>query len=96
MRRAEPKTVVLRTLQRSIFTFPDYNPPLTAQGEHILKFTNRSGELPVRGVLIETDPRRCNSLCADHLRTGRLSLMPFPYDLCLMHYDDTTLVMSTI
>jgi hypothetical protein len=42
MRRAEPKTVVLRTLQRSIFTFPDYNPPLTAQGEHILKFTNRS------------------------------------------------------
>ncbi|GES58531.1 hypothetical protein ATEIFO6365_0004068200 [Aspergillus terreus] len=42
MRLAEPKTVVLRTLQRSIFTFPDYNPPLTAQGEHILKFTNRS------------------------------------------------------
>ncbi|KAL4897115.1 hypothetical protein BDV59DRAFT_169828 [Aspergillus ambiguus] len=42
IRLAEPKVVVLRTLRRSIFAFPDYNPPMTTRGEHILKFTNRS------------------------------------------------------
>ncbi|PYH90859.1 hypothetical protein BO71DRAFT_62961 [Aspergillus ellipticus CBS 707.79] len=42
IRRTESKVVVLRELRRTIFTFPDYNPPLTSKGEHVLRFTNRS------------------------------------------------------
>ncbi|PWY84514.1 hypothetical protein BO94DRAFT_101548 [Aspergillus sclerotioniger CBS 115572] len=42
IRRLNPKTVVLRDLRRVIFTFPNYNPPQTPKGEHILMFKNRS------------------------------------------------------
>ncbi|RAL01701.1 uncharacterized protein BO80DRAFT_424532 [Aspergillus ibericus CBS 121593] len=42
IRRLNPKTVVLRDLHRVIFTFPNYNPPMTPKGEHILMFKNRS------------------------------------------------------
>ncbi|KAF9889064.1 hypothetical protein FE257_008041 [Aspergillus nanangensis] len=42
IRLEEPKIVVLRALRRSIFTFADYNPPLTQKGEHILKFKKSS------------------------------------------------------
>ncbi|PYH45441.1 uncharacterized protein BP01DRAFT_356486 [Aspergillus saccharolyticus JOP 1030-1] len=42
IRRPEPKIVVLKEVRRSIFTFPDYTPPQTARGEHVLKFTHRS------------------------------------------------------
>ncbi|PYH77270.1 hypothetical protein BO82DRAFT_424378 [Aspergillus uvarum CBS 121591] len=42
IRRPEPKVVVLKEIRRSIFTFPDYTPPQTTRGEHVLKFTHRS------------------------------------------------------
>lgn len=44
MRRADSKVVLLRELRRTIFTFADYTPPRTPRGEHILKFTSRSGQ----------------------------------------------------
>lgn len=44
MRRVDSRVVLLRELQRTVFTFTDYTPPRTARGEHILKFTSRSGQ----------------------------------------------------
>lgn len=50
LRVPEPKVVILRSLRLSVFTFPDYNPPLTPHGEHVLKFTTRSGMYPDIGL----------------------------------------------
>ncbi|PYI10128.1 hypothetical protein BO78DRAFT_306645 [Aspergillus sclerotiicarbonarius CBS 121057] len=44
IRLLNPKTVVLRDLRRVIFTFPNYNPPQTPKGEHLLMFKNRSAD----------------------------------------------------
>ncbi|KAB8232785.1 uncharacterized protein BDW43DRAFT_311858 [Aspergillus alliaceus] len=42
IRQADPKVVLLRELQRTVFTFEHYDPPRTSRGEHILRFSNRS------------------------------------------------------
>lgn len=46
-RRIDAKTVVLRELERTIFTLSEYTPPRTRRGEHILKFANASGKIPL-------------------------------------------------
>lgn len=45
-RRIDAKTVVLRELERTIFTLSEYTPPRTRRGEHILKFANANGKTP--------------------------------------------------
>lgn len=40
----EPDVVILRDLDRKIFTHSDYIPLKTQTGEHILKFASRRGE----------------------------------------------------
>ncbi|KAL2867099.1 uncharacterized protein BJX67DRAFT_114289 [Aspergillus lucknowensis] len=42
VRLVEPKVVLLRDLHQTIFTFPEYNPPKTQRGGHLLNFTNRT------------------------------------------------------
>ncbi|KAL4768134.1 hypothetical protein BDW60DRAFT_198526 [Aspergillus nidulans var. acristatus] len=37
----EPKVIILRELSQTIFTFPDYTPPKTHKGGHMLKFMHR-------------------------------------------------------
>ncbi|CBF83813.1 predicted protein [Aspergillus nidulans FGSC A4] len=37
----DPKFIILRELSQTIFTFPDYTPPKTHKGGHLLKFMNR-------------------------------------------------------
>ena len=43
IRQADSRVVLLRELHRTIFTFDHYDPPRTSRGEHIIKFSNRSG-----------------------------------------------------
>lgn len=42
----EPEVVILRDLDRKIFTHSDYIPLKTQTGEHILKFASKRGSLP--------------------------------------------------
>ncbi|KAL5339166.1 hypothetical protein BJX70DRAFT_364560 [Aspergillus crustosus] len=42
IRLVESKVVLLRDLREVTFMFPDYNPPKTTRGEHLLKFTTRA------------------------------------------------------
>ncbi|PKY08365.1 hypothetical protein P168DRAFT_246889 [Aspergillus campestris IBT 28561] len=39
-RRMDAKKVVLREMEKTIFTLSDYTPPRTRRGEHVLKFAN--------------------------------------------------------
>lgn len=41
----EPDMVILRDLDRKIFTHSDYIPLKTLNGEHILKFASRRGKI---------------------------------------------------
>ena len=43
---SDPKAVILRELHPSVFAFMDYNPQVTARGEHVLRFLTRDGEFP--------------------------------------------------
>ncbi|KAL4810290.1 hypothetical protein BDV18DRAFT_55618 [Aspergillus unguis] len=40
LRVLDSKVIVLRELNQTIFTFPEYSPPKTRRGEHVLQFTN--------------------------------------------------------
>ncbi|OJJ85534.1 uncharacterized protein ASPGLDRAFT_65522 [Aspergillus glaucus CBS 516.65] len=40
--QTDPKAVFLRELHPSVFAFMDYNPQVTARGEHILRFLTRA------------------------------------------------------
>ncbi|KAI9374685.1 hypothetical protein BJX61DRAFT_274704 [Aspergillus egyptiacus] len=42
VRLVEPKVVLLRELRQTIFTFPEYTPPKTQRGGHVLHFMNRT------------------------------------------------------
>lgn len=40
----DAKKVVLREMEKTIFTLSDYTPPRTRRGEHVLKFANATGK----------------------------------------------------
>ncbi|KAL2829663.1 hypothetical protein BDW59DRAFT_32425 [Aspergillus cavernicola] len=42
IRVVEQKVVLLSELRQTIFTFPEYTPPKTTRGGHLLKFTSRT------------------------------------------------------
>ncbi|RAL15407.1 uncharacterized protein BO97DRAFT_431995 [Aspergillus homomorphus CBS 101889] len=82
IRHTEPKVVVLRGIRRSIFTFPDYTPPQTAKGEHVLRFTHRSD---AQGFM-ETIAELAHHMDSVH-RANSSGMMSFQSNKFLTTYD---------
>lgn len=53
--QTDPKAVLLRELHPSVFAFMDYNPQVTARGEHVLRFLTRAGELSPLALVVRSD-----------------------------------------
>lgn len=63
--QTDPKAVLLRELHPSVFAFMDYNPQVTARGEHILRFLTRAGEFPFSTLVrIDANIGRCGCVFA--------------------------------